>query len=795
MPVDRDKWPPTPSTTYVRLALVKKEKMSEGEADDFTRLTLQGHIDQILQAKQPITMDNILKDNDTNLVVVEGAPGIGKSTFAWELCRQWPTLESLKNFSLVVLLRLREEGLQAATAISDLFFCFDEPNLARCVGEEVRKKMGEGVLLVFDGFDEFPAELRKKSLVTEVIRGSCLPKANVLVTSRPSATADLLSVCQTHLGKHIEIVGFSEEQSQKYAESIFGPKSELLVSFQTYLSVNPVIRGMVYNPLSCGIVVDVYRQSYLSHKPIPHTQTQLYTELSLCLLSRYLSATGDSLARRLPNRLEDIPHDSDLYQQLVRLGRLAFEGKVREEMVFKHLPQGCSTLGLLNTCSELYGRKESVTYSFLHLTLQEYMGAFHISQLPASEQTKLFVNYCDFGHLNVVWRFVAGLTRMQDIGWEKFRGRKVIEKGRVISNVDKGYQVGDGVVEVWPSVVQCLYEAQDVESCMALFHSSKVQYCGQWCSIPFDVYCVGYCVSVCGNEWNVDLQMNGLGPKMVEMLAWGLKSVEYGCGFVKDLDWSDNPIKDEGMKYLQNFPSNILQKLSTLNLSGCGLGQTAFDLLAETLPLMSSLESLDIALNPGGNGSTVKLLQALGKHRSVEQLMMENTGFGRDDVMALSELIQSSQSLRELTTGSYSDVSPDCVQMMVKYVVSPFCLSGLVVLVPFSASPLNYIETISDSLTWLEFRSSGVSSEHPKQLPMELSDRGGIRLSSILRYNTTLKMLLLNLPLEDTEVREIVESLDHNSTLTGLRLSRIYHFQYFSESERQALDHRIGWAS
>ena len=776
----RDKLPYFCGKVFIKLALILNKVVTRDKADHFTRLTLRGEIDTILKAKQPITMEDVLKDNDTRLVVVEGAPGIGKSTLAWELCRQWPTLESLKCFSLVVLLRLREEGVQTATAISDLLY-HHNTELCRCVGEEVERREGEGVLLVFDGFDEFPAELRRKSLVAEMIRGSYLPNATVLVTSRPSATAQLLSVCQAHVGKHIEVVGFSGKEIQEYAESIFGCGSQLLASFQTYLSVNPVVRGMMYNPLNCGMVVEVYRNSSLSDRPIPHTQTQLYTELSLCLLSRHLSAAEDPLARRLPDRLEDVPHDSDLYQQLVRLGRLAFEGRVREEVIFRELPRGWSALGLLNTCSELYGRRENVTYNFLHLTLQEYLGAFYISQLPASEQRKLFVEHRKLGHLNVVWRFVAGLTRMQAIGWEEFRGRKVNEEGR-----DRGYEVGDGVVRVWPSVVQCLYEAQDGGSCASVFGQSKVEYRGRWYSTPFDAYAVGYCVSLCRNDWNVDLRLNGLGPEVVEMLVCGLKSVQYGGGSVRELWLSRNPITDEGMRFLQQFPHQILQQMRTLDLSHCGLGQKGFDLLADTVPLLSSLESLNISANPGGNGSTVKLLQALGKHPTVEQLRMHGTGIGRDDVMALCEVIQPSGSLRELTIGRDTDLSPEYLQQLVGTMLSLPLLRTLWMCVPSSASPLDYIETISDNLIGLGFWATGTSSEQPTELTCN-------KFINILKENKTLKVLEITIPLGNTEVRAIVESLKHNHTLSVLRLSERYHHQYFSEPEREALDHRIEW--
>ena len=112
-----DKWPPTPSTVYIKLALVKKERVSRAEA----RSSLTSHLTQpILQAKEQIEMDDIRNGGNKTRFVV--APGNGKSTFVWELRRQWLTLESLKRFSLVVLLRLQEVGVQTATHITDLLY-------------------------------------------------------------------------------------------------------------------------------------------------------------------------------------------------------------------------------------------------------------------------------------------------------------------------------------------------------------------------------------------------------------------------------------------------------------------------------------------------------------------------------------------------------------------------------------------------------------------------------------------------------------------------------------------------
>ena len=79
--------------------MVKKERVSRGEADAFTKATLHGHIDEILKKKEPLELEDIFKhegQTDLKCVLVEGVPGVGKSTLAWELCRRWETLATWK---------------------------------------------------------------------------------------------------------------------------------------------------------------------------------------------------------------------------------------------------------------------------------------------------------------------------------------------------------------------------------------------------------------------------------------------------------------------------------------------------------------------------------------------------------------------------------------------------------------------------------------------------------------------------------------------------------------------------
>ena len=121
--------------------------------------------------------------------------------------------------------------------------------------------------------------------------------------------------------------------------------------------------------------------------------------------------------------------------------------------------------------------------------------------------------------------------------------------------------------------------------------------------------------------------------------------------------------------------------------------------------------------------------------------------------------------------------------------------------------PLDGIETISNSISSLTFLfqeedifilniiwhmsrlipsfSRVISSLNP------LWVKGGTKLSHVLRENTSLKTLELHIPLDKDEVQDILDSLKDNHSLERLELCEEYHSQYFSESEKQALDPRV----
>ena len=648
------KWPLTPSTQYINLAIIRSELVSRKQANEFTRMTLHGNIDQVFHEKDPIDIEDVLKPDDgqeLRFVLVEGAPGVGKSTFAWELCRRWDQVESLMQYSLVILVKLRDKRVQQATGLADIF-CHVDADLQHAVVEEVIARGGERVLLIMDGADECPSSLWKDdtSLFHRLLSGSLLPKATALVTTRPSASTRLVSHWKPQ--RRIEVLGFMTKHIVQYAESIFGSDRDVLNDFHKYISSSPSIKGMLYIPLNTVIAVGVYREYRENDRPIPATLTQLYSELCFILLQRYLlDSKIVEDASSLPQIIEELPET--VYKEFLDLAAVAYRGTIEQQYIFHQLPEGSKALGFTTTSPELHtGRR--LSYAFLHLTLQEYFAAFYISQLPETQQQEIFTHYSSSPHLTVMWTFVAGLTHFRDIGWE------------TLCLKDEGDNTS-----VQASLLRWLYETQEKEIVTTVLGSGAVWFDDDAILTPFDFFALGYCVGLSKCTW--DLTLCFLPQESVEMLFLGARVQTPASSSINNLNFHRSEIKTS-VQHLKVLPLSQIQLLDT---SGGGLDSASFSTLVPIIALMGNLGSLHIDGNPVDSDGAVELLHTLSLHRNLHTLSLGQLALGCDDVEALAGLVAPGKgSVNTLLIGS-SDMQDEAVRKLIAVVFAESSLQEL----------------------------------------------------------------------------------------------------------------------
>ena len=141
-------------------------------------------------------------------MLIEGAPGSGKSTLVLHICHEWAEGKLFQEYNVIILVRLRDPLIREAKSIEDLLPCRNS-TMAQEVGADMMATDGKGVLWVLDGWDELPSDLPSDSIINKLIqpdrfRESPLHKSSVIVTSRPSSSAELHPLVSTR----VEVLGF-----------------------------------------------------------------------------------------------------------------------------------------------------------------------------------------------------------------------------------------------------------------------------------------------------------------------------------------------------------------------------------------------------------------------------------------------------------------------------------------------------------------------------------------------------------------------------------------------------------
>ena len=399
---------------FGQLGLIKGHGgcLSKQEGRSRTWNILHGKLDNIMNVSEKIDIQDVLKHNDDNSpikVVVDGPPGVGKTTLCHKLCNMWAKNELKKcSFDHVFLLHLRDERVSSAKNISDLVSLFHSSRkLCETVSDQNMETNGRGLLLIFDGWDEFKGRDQTKSFILNIIQRNILQSCSIMITSRTYASSILLE--KTNV-RHIEVLGFEKEEIFSCIRNeLTEENSEQLIK---ELKIREDVLSLCYIPFVCSMLVRVYQ---LSDYTLPNTLTKFYKKYILYAVKR--SMRKQELHPDTVESLEELQEDQK--RAFDELCCCAYEKLKTQNTTFNRNEIKCEHFGLMNS----YKIADETKHQFLHLTIQEFLAAWWITH--HDDQKVLFREHFQDTHFCMTLRFVAGLTELKDDSYQEYFNKEV----------------------------------------------------------------------------------------------------------------------------------------------------------------------------------------------------------------------------------------------------------------------------------------------------------------------------------------------------------------------------------
>ena len=725
-----------------RLARIEKQSLSQGDMDRFVRDSLRGDMDDVVYKKIAMELSElgVLADSSQpKVVLIEGAPGVGKTTFAWEQCRQWAEGKLLQAYSIVLLLPLRDNNIRQITSLPSLFR-HSKGQVRDEVTRTVSDNGGKGCLIWLEAWDELVDNLRSDSLFTQLIRGIQLPAATIYITSRPWATGGLLEQMGDRISQHTELLALAKEQvdiqkreiSEQATPTTNSERAatQSALDFFQYIESHPVILAAMYTPVTAAIVDQVFKSA--PHNP-PTTVTQLYSAYVLMRLEHYLTEHPKYSDVNIKVRtLADLPERVSADFQ--RLCALAYEGVSQQMIAFSSLPEGVSTMGLLQSVPQVYDEGEDqVSYNFLHYTVQEYLAALHLSHLQPQEQMTIIDTKClrnietKYGHsyyeatqFKTTFQFLAGITKLMSFPVD-FLLHLLRQDGATMYS--------------W------LYESQNLPVLTSILGSDKTVLLRlSYSATVTDYFLAGYCLAHSNCTWIIDFRFISVDDVTMEFLSKGcnhqLSETDISSKIVSAL-FMFGTITADVVEHFLTIPNSLLQHIQHLNLSDNKLDRRACDLLAEGVQRMPCLETLGLSTNPLiGCGDTVQLVSSLHSSK-LRELDISNNGISDADYECIASYIHSTTSLEWLNIGG-NEISVKSIDSLCR------ALSA------------------NSSMRTLDMEDCHLTTSHC------------VCLGQLLRHPIHCKIEELNLSccrMTSDEVGEVMSALSDNHTLRVLDLS------------------------
>uniref|UniRef100_A0A8C5GT97 B30.2/SPRY domain-containing protein n=1 Tax=Gouania willdenowi TaxID=441366 RepID=A0A8C5GT97_GOUWI len=631
-------------------------------------------------AERAITLEELFKappgrPRPIRTVMTKGVAGIGKTLLTHKFTVDWAEDKAQQEVHFTFPLTFRELNVLRERSFSlvglvDYFFSGSK-EAGICSFQDVL------VLFILDGLDECRLSLYFLStqtltdvsestsvevLLINLIRGELLPSALLWITTRPAAANQ---IPPEHVDMVTEVRGFTDLHKEEYFRRRSTDK-EQVSRIISHIRTCRSLHIMCHIPLFCWITATVLEDMLKSREEgeLPRTLTQIY--------SHYVVLQNKVKMVKFDGGAATDSHWSPQSRKMMEfLRKLAFEQLQKGKLIFyeSDLTECGMDLRAASVCSGVFTqvfREESSLYqdkvfTFIHLSLQEFLAALHVHQTFISSKVNLLKHkpqkkkmsttqkptlnllhqsavdealQSPNGHLDLFLRFLLGLSLptnqrllqglLTQTGSDSQNNQKTVEyiKKKLSESLSTERSI---------NLFHCLNEVNDhslLEQIQQSMRSGRLSTeklsPAQWSALVFillssqehlDVFDLKRfspsedtflkLLPVIKASKKVELSSCGLSKRSCAALSSVLSSQSSS---VKHLDLSNNDLQDSGVKLLCEGLKSLQCKLDSLRLSSCGLSERSCAALSSVLSSQSfSVKHLDLS-NNDLQDSGVKLL-------------------------------------------------------------------------------------------------------------------------------------------------------------------------------------------
>ena len=730
---------------YTRLKVISRKK-TRGTATD-----------------EIVNMSAIFKPDEEwsnpRTVLIEGKPGMGKTTYCKKLVYDWATGKPVADdcfpkFETVLSLKCRDIKSGIWEAIDDQLLPLD-------IKEDIREKFftfirnnQSSVLLVLDGLDELPAG--KLPEFSEIIQGRVLPKCHLVATSRHEAGMKVRRYCDTIL----EIEGFTEEDATKFIYKYFKNMEDLAQKLLFKVKKDKSLKDLTANPLNTVLLCLFCEEC---QGIFPESSTQLYLDIMECVLRRFRRKKG------LPETNEKL---TEVYKtELKLLGRIALNGLCEgnldfDERELRNHNVELSGFGFLSV--QPGGSKMGpCRYAFLHKSFQEVFAAYYLCcQLVSQEiSPESFVSdESYFNELKQVLVFSCGILAVQS------------EETAVDLMANITTQVNKFGHKTVPVALDCIAESKKEQSNvhvklarvfgsgLDLAEAMKINTTPteliQWHNNFGDAGAASLAEVMKVNRTLTQLRMtaSNTGDAGAASLAEAMK---VNTTLTQLALWSNNT-GDAGAASLAEA-MKVNTTLTQLDLSINSIGAAGAASLAEAMKVNTTLTQLRLSSNNIGDVGATSLAEAMKVNTTLTKLLLTETNIGAAGAASLAEAMKVNTTLTQLALWSNNTGDAGAASlaeaMKVNTTLTQLDLS-INSIGAAGAASLAEAMKVNTTLTQLRLFSNNIG------------DVGATSLAEAMKVNTTLtKLLLTETNIGAAGAASLAEAMKVNTTLTQLGLS------------------------